>query len=83
MRAGFIMSVEIAEKFYTRCLEREAVTEKERIQILEELVKEESGKIRPISEEGVKAIVDGKNVLVVKGKQRKPRINLDFKREEE
>jgi hypothetical protein len=83
MRAGFIMSVEVAEKFYTRCLEREAVTEKEKIQILEELVKEESDKIRPISEEGLKAVTHGKNVLVVKGKQRKPKINLDFKREEE
>jgi hypothetical protein len=83
MRAGFLMSVEIAEKFYTRCLEREAVTEKERIQILEELVEEESGKIRSISEEGLKATMHGKNVLVVKGKQCKPRINLNFKRENE
>lgn len=40
MTTGFIMTVDVAEEFYRRCLEREAVTELEKIKILDELARE-------------------------------------------
>lgn len=61
---GFMMNVDIAEKFFLRCIEREAVTKEEKIAILQELVKDLSA--LKLTEEDLKKQLKGKKVLVVK-----------------
>jgi len=83
----FMMSAEVAEEFFNRCLMKEAITEKERLDVMKELMAEKklmmSGRTELSKEEFAKTLANkGANVLVVKGKQRKPRINLDFKQED-
>lgn len=67
---GFLMTAAIAEKFFQRCLERKAVTTEDRLKIMNELIYEENIKI--LNEKGLKKIVKGKKVLVVKN-QKRPR----------
>lgn len=45
MTTGFIMTAEVAEEYFKRCLEREAITEDERVKILTELVEEKGVKV--------------------------------------
>lgn len=82
----FAMDPATAEEFFSRCLYKEAITEPERLKVMRELIAEKkqilAGQTNLSKEEFVKKLSKGANVLVVKGKQRKPRINLDFEREE-
>ncbi len=61
---GFLMTLEIAEKFYKCCLEKEAITEEERLKVMNELIHEE--KIKILKEQQIKDLVKGKKVLHVK-----------------
>ena len=69
---GFMMSVEIAEKFFQRCVDREATTVEERMKIMNELLHEE--KIRIVKENQIKDICNGKKVLFVDSKGRKKNV---------
>lgn len=61
---GFRMNLDTAEEFYKRCIEREAVTDKEKIAVLKELVTE----LRAIklSEQDLKRQIKGKRILRIK-----------------
>jgi len=61
---GFVMSLEVAEKFFQRCIDKEAVTEKERLAVMNELIHEE--KIKILKENQIADTLRGKNVLRVK-----------------
>ena len=65
---AFVMTDKIAKKFFTRCLEREAITEAERIKIMHELIHEEN--IKVLKEEQLHSLLEGKKVLVVESKKR-------------
>ena len=66
---GFCMNLETAEEFYSRCLARNAVTEKERVAILKELVAE----LRAVklNEKDISNRLRGKNVLRIGPKETK------------
>lgn len=66
---GFLMSVEIAEKFFKRCAELEANTLEERMTIMNRLIHEEN--IQIIKENQMKAITKDKTVLFVRKKGNK------------
>lgn len=65
---GFLTNIGVAEEFFKRCLEREAVTEEERNKILLELVAEL--KAVKLTEEDVTKQVRNKKVLIVKGRKK-------------
>lgn len=84
----FMMSVDVAEEFFHRCLLKEAVTEPERLAILKDLMEEKklmaAGHTDLTKEEFAKEMSqDGRNVLIVNGKKRQPRIGFDFKQEDD
>lgn len=62
---AFVMDLAAAEEFYQRCIDRNAVTEEERIQIMNELVHEHNIKILKNEEQLAKELA-GKKVLNVK-----------------
>jgi|WetSurMetagenome_2_1015567.scaffolds.fasta_scaffold834583_2 hypothetical protein len=83
----FMMSVSVAEEFFKRCLEKEAITEKERLQVMQELLAERKlmaqGHTDLTKEEFAKELSrGGKSVLVIKGKEHKPKLGFDFKQED-
>jgi len=75
MTTGFIMTAEIAEEFFKRCLEREAITEIERVKILTELVNEKKADAfqTPLGKESViKRLSKVARVWRVSKRERKP-----------
>ena len=64
MSEGFLLNLDTVEEFFTRCATRNAITEKDRVAILKELVTE----LRAIklNEKDLKNQLRGKKVLVVK-----------------
>ena len=71
MTAGFAMSAETAEKFFRLCLEREAVTQAERLHILNELFMQEEA--MPMTELDIKLFsrdikTKGGKVLTIKSR---------------
>ena len=84
----FAMTPELAEEFFNRCLYKEAITEKERLEVMRELIAEKkqilAGQTNLSKDEFVKQLSSkGANVMMVKGRDRKPKgLNPDFKREE-
>lgn len=67
--AGFLTTLEQAEEFFKRCLDKEAVTLPERLAILEQMQKER--RVFAQSEKQLEARLNGKNVLRVKHTPRK------------
>lgn len=62
---GFVMTLEVAEKFYKRCGEQKATTEAERLAILKELIHEENIKILK-DENAIKKELDGKRISIIR-----------------
>lgn len=69
---GFLMTLEVAEKFYKRCAEKEAVTLEERLKIMHELIHEEN--IRIMNEKQLKEELIDKKALVIKKSLRKGKL---------
>ena len=65
---GYLMSLEVAEKFFKRCAERQAETLKARMEIMLELIHEENVQI--IKQEQMEALAKDKKVLFVKRKKK-------------
>lgn len=65
---GFMMSLDVAEKFYKRCAERNAKTIEERLLIMNELLHEEN--IRILDEKGLKNTLKDKNVAAIMPKNK-------------
>jgi len=76
MAGFFMMTPEVAEKFFERCLYKEAITEPERMEILRAMEVEglilARGSLAGTKDDLVKEIAKHANVLVVKNKERKP-----------
>lgn len=64
---AFVLNLEAAEEFYTCCMDRNAVTEEERVKIMNELVHEYNIKILKNEEQLAKELA-GKKVLNIKNK---------------
>ena len=64
---GFAMTPEIAELFFTRCVEKEAVTQEERIIILKNLVDEHHVKV--LNKQQLKDVIKDKKIVVIKRKR--------------
>ena len=75
MTGYYLMTVQAAEEFYKRSLEKEAVTEAEKIAILKDMETEglimARGSTTATQEELAKRVSDFANVLVIKAR-RKP-----------
>jgi len=61
---GYQMTADIALEFFQRCVAREAVTEKERLKILEEIVSEQ--KVIRLNDQDVQRVLKNKKVLRVR-----------------
>ena len=71
MTTGYAMSLDTAERFFKLCLEREAVTQAERLHILHELFMED--KALPMTDLDVKLLArdikkKGGEVVMIKGR---------------
>lgn len=75
MLSYFVLTPEKAEKFFETCIMKEAITEKERMDIMEQMIKDEevitSGVTTDTKEEVVTKLSKVANVLMVNGKKRK------------
>jgi hypothetical protein len=75
MPGYFLLTLENAEKYFERCLQKEAVTEAERLQILKDLEAEGNilarGSTPDTKEDFAKKLSEYANVLVVENKRRK------------
>jgi len=76
MPGYFLMTPEVAEKFFDRCLMKEAVTDKERLEVLKGLEAEGQilarGSTPDTQEEFARKLAQHANVLIVK-KEKNPR----------
>ena len=65
---AYRLTLEAAEEFYKRCAERRAITEPERVAILDELMHE----LRAIklNEKDIENQIRGKNVLHIKSEEK-------------
>lgn len=61
---GFMMTLEVAEEFFNRCIMKEAITKEERLQVLKELVKEKQAK--ELNNAEFNDVLLNKKILVVK-----------------
>lgn len=61
---GFLMSLEVAERFFKICAEKQLDTREERIKLMNELIHEEN--IRILKEDQIRKLVKGRKVIVAK-----------------
>lgn len=66
---GFMTTADTAYEYFKRCIEREAVTETERMAIFREL--EDENKAVPLTMDDLKAEAKGKKILSISRKTKK------------